>query len=119
MILTDCSIPVDDRSQEIKPHGNTAFPCAGYTVHYRQEIGDNVPWHWHDELEIIYLAGGQIRIGTPDEVLRTEVLSELYGSPVDVVRTRGRIVVVGAVEPSTPHAAPPADGHTHQGGTHA
>ena len=45
MILTDCSIPVDDRSQEIKPHGNAAFPCAGYTVHYRQEIGDNVPWH--------------------------------------------------------------------------
>jgi zinc/manganese transport system ATP-binding protein len=68
---------------------------------------------------VIYLAGGQIRIGTPDQVLRTEVLSELYGSPVDVVRTRGRIVVVGAVEPSTPHAAPPADGHTHQGGTHA
>lgn len=68
---------------------------------------------------VIYLAGGKIRIGTPDEVLRTEVLSELYGSPVDVVRTRGRIVVVGAVEPCITHTAPPSDGHTHKGDAHA
>mgnify|MGYP001422138161 CR=1 FL=1 len=68
---------------------------------------------------VIYLADGKIRIGTPDEVLRTEVLSELYGSPVDVVRTRGRIVVVGAVEPCITHTAPPSDGHTHKGDAHA
>ena len=30
---------------------------------------------------VLYLAGGRFRIGTPDEVLRTEVLSELYGTP--------------------------------------
>jgi zinc/manganese transport system ATP-binding protein len=53
---------------------------------------------------VLYLAGGRFRIGTPDEVLRSEVLSELYGSPVDVIRTRGRIVVVGA--PDGPHAHP-------------
>jgi zinc/manganese transport system ATP-binding protein len=44
---------------------------------------------------ILYLANGQFRIGTPDEVLRSEVLSELYGSQVDVLRSQGRIVVVG------------------------
>ena len=27
---------------------------------------------------VLYLAGGRFRIGTPDEVLRSEVLSELY-----------------------------------------
>lgn len=53
---------------------------------------------------VLYLAGGRFRIGTPDEVLRSEVLSELYGSPVDVIRTRGRIVVVGTAE--APHAHP-------------
>mgnify|MGYP000084380752 FL=1 len=52
MILQDCVIPVNDQSQELKPHGNAAFPCAGYAPHYRQEDGDNVPWHWHDELEV-------------------------------------------------------------------
>ncbi|MEZ5189776.1 MAG: hypothetical protein R2717_02030 [Schumannella sp.] len=39
---------------------------------------------------VLYLAGGRFRAGTPDEVLRSEVLSELYSSPVDVVRTRAR-----------------------------
>jgi zinc/manganese transport system ATP-binding protein len=45
---------------------------------------------------VLYIAGGRFRIGSPDEVLRADVLSELYGTPVDVVRTMGRIVIVGA-----------------------
>jgi zinc/manganese transport system ATP-binding protein len=45
---------------------------------------------------VLYIAGGRFRIGAPDEVLRAEVLSDLYGTPVDVVRTMGRIVIVGA-----------------------
>ena len=44
---------------------------------------------------VLYLANGQFRIGTPDEVLTSAVLSELYGTPVDVLRNQGRIVVVG------------------------
>lgn len=44
---------------------------------------------------VLYLANGKFKIGTPDEVLRSEVLSELYGTPIDVVRNQGRIVVVG------------------------
>lgn len=52
---------------------------------------------------VLYLGGGTFRIGTPDDVLRADVLSELYGSRVDVVRAGGRIVVVGA--PDEPDAA--------------
>ncbi|RLP75271.1 metal ABC transporter ATP-binding protein [Mycetocola tolaasinivorans] len=44
---------------------------------------------------ILYLAGGQFREGTPDEVLRSDVLSELYQTPVEVFRSRGRVVVMG------------------------
>lgn len=44
---------------------------------------------------VLYLANGQYRIGTPDEVMRSEVLSELYDTEIDVVRNQGRIVVVG------------------------
>ena len=47
---------------------------------------------------VLYLANGKFRIGTPDEVLRSEVLSELYETPVDVLRNQGRIVVVGTAE---------------------
>jgi zinc/manganese transport system ATP-binding protein len=44
---------------------------------------------------VLYLAGGKFTIGSPDEVLRTDVLTALYGTPVDVLRSRGRVVVVG------------------------
>ena len=47
---------------------------------------------------VLYLANGKFSIGTPDQVLRSEVLSELYGTPVDVVRNQGRIVVIGTHE---------------------
>jgi zinc/manganese transport system ATP-binding protein len=47
---------------------------------------------------VLYLAGGRFRIGTPDEVLRSEVLSSMYDTPVEVIRSRGRIVVLGAPE---------------------
>lgn len=45
---------------------------------------------------VLYLANGSFSIGKPDEVLTSEVLSKLYGTPIDVLRNHGRIVVVGA-----------------------
>lgn len=52
---------------------------------------------------VLYLAGGQFRVGTPDEVMRTEVLSEMYGTQVEVMRSDGRIVVVGLPDATTHH----------------
>ena len=45
---------------------------------------------------VLYLANGKFRIGTPDEVLRSDVLSKLYGRSVDVVRNQGRVAVLGS-----------------------
>jgi zinc/manganese transport system ATP-binding protein len=52
---------------------------------------------------VLYLAPGDWAIGTPDEVLTSGTLSELYGTEVDVLRVRGRVVVVGT----------PDDQHVH------
>ncbi len=43
---------------------------------------------------IVYLAGGRAASGTTEEVVRPEVLSALYGHPVDVLDVRGRLIVV-------------------------
>lgn len=59
---------------------------------------------------VLYLAGGRFRIGTPDEVLRSEVLTDLYGSPVEVVRAAGRVIVVGTSD--APHGHPDGS-HAH------
>ncbi|WP_433221665.1 metal ABC transporter ATP-binding protein [Dactylosporangium sp. CS-047395] len=53
---------------------------------------------------VLYLAGGQFRIGPVTEVLNSTTLSELYDMPVDVIHTGGRIVVAGL-----PHTAPEPD----------
>lgn len=52
---------------------------------------------------VLYLAHGRFTIGPPDEVLRDEVLSRLYGTPVEVIRSRGRVIVVGAPESDHHH----------------
>lgn len=53
---------------------------------------------------ILYLAGGKFRQGTPDEVLRSDVLSDLYGTPVEVIRSHGRVIVMGVPDlHSHPH----------------
>ncbi len=48
---------------------------------------------------IVYLANGRAASGTTEEVVRTEVLSRLYGYHIDVIRVHGRILVV-AGDPS-------------------
>jgi zinc/manganese transport system ATP-binding protein len=45
---------------------------------------------------VLYLVDGRFRVGPPDEVMTSEVLSTLYRTDVDVLRVRGRVVVVGA-----------------------
>ncbi len=54
---------------------------------------------------VLYLAGGRFRVGPPDAVMNSATLSELYGSPVEVLRSGGRVLVAGGAAPSEhPHA---------------
>lgn len=52
---------------------------------------------------VLYLADGEFRVGTPEEVMTSEVLSDLYNSPVEVLRSNGRIIVVGLPDATTHH----------------
>jgi zinc/manganese transport system ATP-binding protein len=45
---------------------------------------------------VLYLANGRGEIGKPDQVITSPILTKLYGSPVEVIYTRGRIFVVEA-----------------------
>jgi zinc/manganese transport system ATP-binding protein len=65
---------------------------------------------------VVYLAAGRAASGPAGEVVRGEVLSELYGHHVDVLRVHGRILVVAGhgdgldVPPAAPAALPVAGG---------
>jgi len=50
---------------------------------------------------VLYLGQGHAALGAVDEVITAEMLSSLYGTPIDVLRVKDRIVVVsgqGVVE---------------------
>jgi zinc/manganese transport system ATP-binding protein len=55
---------------------------------------------------IVYLAGGRAATGTTDEVVRGDVLSDLYGHHVDVIRIHGRVLVVVGSAPSDDGSVP-------------
>jgi zinc/manganese transport system ATP-binding protein len=76
----------------------------------RRDAGTPVVFVTHDVNPILrvadrvlYLAPGRWAIGTPDDVLTTETMSRLYDTPVDVLRVRGRIVVVGTPDDEGVH----------------
>ncbi|MCW1249372.1 ABC transporter ATP-binding protein [Acaricomes phytoseiuli] len=58
---------------------------------------------------VLYLAGGRFQMGTPDEVMTSEVLSDLYQTPIDVLRSNGRILVSGHPDATTHHHHSPHD----------
>lgn len=47
---------------------------------------------------VLYLVGTRWAIGTPDEVLTSATLSELYQTTVEVLHVHGRILIVGVPE---------------------
>ena len=72
---------------------------------------------------VLYLVGGRWAVGTPDEVLTSEGLSDLYGTDVDVLNVRGRIIVVGSddsapTEPGGHHHHHHDHQHHHTPGSH-
>ncbi|WP_245958768.1 metal ABC transporter ATP-binding protein [Microbacterium bovistercoris] len=52
---------------------------------------------------ILYIASGRFVLGRPQEVLRSDVLTDLYGTAVFVLRAGDRLVVVGAPDAETRH----------------
>jgi zinc/manganese transport system ATP-binding protein len=87
-------------------------PLASLDLHHQREITDliggwqrrtgrSVLFVTHDVNPILklvdrvlFVVNGRWAAGTPDEVLTSERMTELYGSHVDVMRVHGRILVV-------------------------
>ena len=63
-------------------------------VFVTHEINPVLPW----TDRVLYLAPGGHAIGAPDDVLTTENLTALYGTPVEVLHSQGRVLIVGGDE---------------------
>lgn len=65
MQLTKLTLGSDLR--ELIAHGTPLFPCAGYDEDFDKFITGDVPWHWHEEIElvVVYMGTSLVECG-PD-----------------------------------------------------
>lgn len=91
MSLQKCGLNVNNKNKELQPHGTAAFPCAGYESALSNSITDLIPWHWHEELEIIYITKGTLELHVLSEcftihkgelaVINANALHSVTGAP--------------------------------------
>ena len=94
MALSACNTETDSAGRELTVHGTAAFPIACY--HDDLEAAP-VPWHWHEELEVIFVAAGTLKLQIPGGeyllqegslvVLNSNVLHSLSGHPAGALRS--------------------------------
>lgn len=61
------AVPVGDNLQEMKIHGDIEFPIMVYPVTLSQMYLKLIRWHWHPEVELIYLLSGKLEALIDDE----------------------------------------------------
>ena len=60
MALSVCgAVSIDQQGRELVEHGTPLFPVACYHDNISEA---EVPWHWHDELEILIVEAGTVRV---------------------------------------------------------
>lgn len=67
MALQKCGLNLNKVSKELQPHGSLEFPCAGYSSCHTDRSEDAIPWHWHEEIEIVYIEKGQMKVKIPSD----------------------------------------------------
>lgn len=56
MALSFCGITTNEQGKELAVHGTSPFPIACY---YDDIAREEVPWHWHEELEAVVMVEGE------------------------------------------------------------
>ncbi len=73
MGIQKCGLNLNQANKELQPHGTSAFPCAAYCERYRAYPGGDIPWHWHEELEIVYCRDGKMKLQIPAKTYFLEI----------------------------------------------
>lgn len=72
MALQECGLNLNKASKELQPHGSLDFPCAAYCSSHLDRPEDVIPWHWHEEMEIVYIESGQMEVRIPSRAFLLE-----------------------------------------------
>lgn len=90
---------LDEPLANLDPHYQRSFISLLSHIHTTQGVTILLTAHDMNPLigtmtHILYLAGGKAAIGSVEEVVNNQVLSQLYGSPIEVFTHHGQIFVM-------------------------
>lgn len=57
-----CVLRLNDKGQELTAHGTLFFPCGCYWTNLDATVTGDIPWHWHEEMELIIIQKGAATI---------------------------------------------------------
>ena len=60
-----CDFVMDENDHELGMSFGDDFLCSAYDERLGDAVGEGVPWHWHDELELLYVVAGVVRVRVP------------------------------------------------------
>lgn len=60
---------LDQQKKELEIRGTPMFPCAAYHSDIVNNVTKDIPWHWHEEIEVIVIKKGTIQIGVNGQYL--------------------------------------------------
>lgn len=101
---------LDEPLANLDPHSAQEIVALLHRVSTQHDVAILLSAHEMNALlpvmdRIVYVTGGRAASGTTEEVVRTDVLSALYGHHVDVLQLHGRVLVVAEPDAATDHLA--------------
>jgi len=103
---------LDEPLVSLDPHFQQATVALVKRIHRSEDITVLFTAHELNPLlgamdRVLYLGQGRAALGTVNEVITSEVLSGLYGTPIEVMHVNHRVLVVSG------HGLVEADAHLH------
>ncbi len=54
---------LDHQQKELEVRGTPMFPCSAYMSDIINNVTKDIPWHWHEDIEVVVIKKGSIQIG--------------------------------------------------------
>lgn len=64
--MQNFNIETDETGKELIDHGSSMFPIAGYDELFSKFLLGEVPWHWHEEIELVIVLEGSTQVLYPE-----------------------------------------------------
>lgn len=65
MAVKSCSLRINIHNHEEDRRGTPMFPVGAYITSVGGSMMERIPWHWHNEVEVLYISKGALKLEVP------------------------------------------------------